>query len=204
MTEDKNDIDRDIAVKLLRQMAVGSETALQSFYRLFQARVYAFALRRLENPADAADVLNEVMLEAWRSAALFEGRSKVSTWLLGIAHHKIVDNLRRNKRHVHDEIDPEWMDDAGINPIDMIAGIQDAKHMQDCINNLTDSHRLVVHLAFFEDLGYEEIATIAECPVGTVKSRMFHARQLLRQCLTGLNPGIGNNDINTTATILYE
>jgi len=51
-----------------------------------------------------------------------------------------------------------------------------------------------VHLAFFEDLGYEEIAGIAECPTGTVKSRMFHARESLKRCLSGLNPDANSHD----------
>lgn len=84
-------IGPNTAADLLKHMAAGSEAALREFYQTFNARVYGFALKRLRDPADAADVLNEVMLEAWRSASRFEGRSQVSTWLLGIAHHKIID-----------------------------------------------------------------------------------------------------------------
>lgn len=202
--QDMETPDKDVATNLLRQMAGGSEPALQSFYQLFHARVYAFALRRLGNPTDAADILNEVMLQVWRSAALFEGRSQVSTWLLGIAHHKIIDNIRRNKRHVHEDIDPEWQDEVSTTAIDMVAEIQDAQQLRKCVDGLSDTHRLIVHLAFFEDLGYEEISEIAECPVGTVKSRMFHARQLLKNCLTRLNPESILNDRNNTTSMINE
>ena len=182
-------VEAETAAGLLKRMAEGSEAALQEFYKAYHTRVYAFVLKRLRNPADAADVLNEVMLEAWRSAARFEGRSQALTWLLGIANHKVIDNLRRNKRQAHEEIDPEWEDETSPTAIDMLTEIQDAQQLRECIDGLSDTHRLVVHLAFFEDLGYEEIAEIAECPVGTVKSRMFHARESLKRCLTRLNPG---------------
>lgn len=180
-------IDTEIAAGLFSRMATGSEAALREFYQAFHGRVYAFALKRLRNPADAADVLNEVMLEAWRSAARFEGRSQVLTWVLGIAHHKIIDNLRRQKSHLLDELDPEMADDAEPTAFEALAGAQDAAQLRRCLEGLSDAHRLIVHLAFFEDLAYEEIAKIADCPVGTVKTRMFHARRLLKHCLSALN-----------------
>ena len=175
------------AAELLRRMAAGSEAALREFYQAFHGRVYAFAVRRLRNPADAADVLNEVMLEAWRSAARFEGRSRALTWLLGIAHHKIVDHLRRQKSHLLEELDPEMTDADDPTAFEMLAGAQDAALLRRCLEGLSDAHRLIVHLAFFEDLAYEEIAKIADCPLGTIKTRMFHARRLLKRCLSGLN-----------------
>ncbi len=193
-------IDSD-AADLLRRMATGSEAALREFYQAFHGRVYAFALRRLRNPADAAEVLNEVMLEAWRSAARFEGRSQVLTWVLGIAHHKIIDNLRRQKSHLLNELDPEMADDDGPTALDAIAGTQDAAQLRRCLEDLSDAHRLIVHLAFFEDLPYEEIARIADCPVGTVKTRMFHARRLLKRCLAGLNRSVASADPEGSVSI---
>lgn len=197
-------IETDIAADLLKQMAAGSEAALREFYQAFHTRVYTFALRRLGHQADAADVLNEVMLEAWRSAARFEGRSQVTTWLLGITHHKILDNLRRRKHQPHEEVDPQWVDEDSPTAFDAIAQLQDARQLHQCLDGLADTHRLIVHLAFFEDLNYEEIAAIAECPVGTVKSRMFHARQLLKRCLEEMNPSIRDSDIREGARAVQE
>jgi RNA polymerase sigma-70 factor (ECF subfamily) len=181
-------IGSNAAADMLIRMAAGSEAALREFYQVFHGRIYGFALKRLREPADAADVLNEVMLEAWRSASRFEGRSQVSTWVLGIAHHKIIDILRRRKNQPLDEFDPELVVDDSPTAFDVIVGMQDAAQLRRCLEGLSDAHRLVVHLAFFEDLAYEEIANIADCPVGTVKTRMFHARRLLKHCLTELNP----------------
>lgn len=197
-------IDTDTAAGLLRRMAAGSEAALREFYQAFHGRVYAFALKRMRNPADAADVLNEVMLEAWRSAARFEGRSQALTWVLGIAHHKIIDNLRRQKNQPREELDPEMPDDDSPTAFAALAGAQDAAQLRRCLDGLSDAYRLIVHLAFFEDLAYEEIAKIADCPVGTVKTRMFHARRLLKRCLADLNPHVVPSDPSGSPHISHE
>ncbi|HIC81453.1 MAG TPA: sigma-70 family RNA polymerase sigma factor, partial [Kiloniellaceae bacterium] len=75
-------------------MANGDQTALDDFYRQYEGRVYRFIRSKLNDSFDAADVLNEVMFEVWRSAGRYEGRSAVSTWVLGIAHHKAIDRIR--------------------------------------------------------------------------------------------------------------
>jgi RNA polymerase sigma-70 factor, ECF subfamily len=177
-----NDVEASSA--LLARIAQGSEAALKDFYHAYHGRVYAFALRRLNDSADAADVLNEVMLEVWRKAERFEGRSQPLTWVLGIAHHKVLDSLRRRKAHLNeDDAGLDQLADEGPTAGDALAGAQDAERLRRCLEELSDAHRQVVHLAYFEDLPYPEIADIVDCPVGTVKTRMFHAKQLLKRCL---------------------
>ncbi len=70
--------------------------------------------------------------------------------------------------------------------IDAIVGAENAKFIRCCMEKLSDAHHQVVHLTFFEDLSYPEIAQILNCPLGTVKTRMFHAKQLLKKCLARL------------------
>ncbi len=171
------------AATLLAAIADGSEPALERFYRTYEGVVYTFALRRLGEPADAADVLNETMLEVWRGAGRFEQRARVRTWLLGIAHHKILDRMRRRGRRREDELDPAMPDDEAEPAWASIAAAQDAGRLRACLDRLSDAHREVVHLAFFEDLSYPEIARLVGCPEGTVKTRMFHARRALKRCL---------------------
>ena len=76
--------------ELLQRMAEGDQSALDAFYRAYEGRVYRFIRSKLNDSFDASDVLNEVMFEVWRNAGRFEGRSSVSTWVLGIAHHKTI------------------------------------------------------------------------------------------------------------------
>jgi RNA polymerase sigma-70 factor (ECF subfamily) len=183
MTVDTNE---ERATTLLQQIAAGRQAALKDFYSLFESRVYHYAFSRLNDPFDAADTLNEVMMEVWKHANRFEGRSKVSTWLLGITHHKVYDRLRkRTHSQKHDDIDDHAMylaDDT--TPMErVLIGSQDADLVQRCLQHLSASHREILHLAFYEDLPYQEIASIAQCPEGTVKTRVFHAKIALKNCI---------------------
>ncbi len=171
-------------VELLAAIAGGSEAALVRFYRLYHARIYSFIVKRLRSDTDAAEVLNEVMLEVWRNASAFQGRSQALTWVLGIAHHKTVDCLRRRPHHVELEDGAEEnIEDETEGPVQLLARKQDEALLRYCLDKLSDAHRSVVHLAFFQELNYTEIATILGCPEGTVKTRMFHAKQKLKECL---------------------
>ncbi len=173
-------------IALLRRIATGSEQALSEFYQTFHSSVYAFALKLLKDPVDAAEILNIVMMEVWRCAKRFEGRSRVRTWLMGITHHKIIDKLRKRGRHKTEEIDPNIPDENSSVVLDAIVSAENTGFIRRCMEKLSDAHHQVVHLTFFEDLSYPEIAQILDCPLGTVKTRMFHAKQLLKKCLARL------------------
>jgi RNA polymerase sigma-70 factor (ECF subfamily) len=181
------DTDQQARTLLLR-IAAGHEPSLVSFYGIFEPTVYRFALSRLNDSHAASDILNEVMMEVWKSAERFKGQSRVSTWLLGITYHKVIDYIRKQARHKAEELDEnmteKMVDHSDIDLAQVIEGAQDAKAVQQCVQGLPDNHREVIHLAFFEDLGYEEIATIVDCPQGTVKSRVYHAKSMLKKCLS--------------------
>jgi RNA polymerase sigma-70 factor, ECF subfamily len=169
---------------LIAGIARGREQDLAEFYRRYHGRIYAFLLRRLGDAADAAEAANEVMLEVWRGAARFEGRSRPLTWVLGIAQHKAVDRMRR-AHATSAELDPEEIADEGEGAVELLSRVEDAERLRRCLERLPEAQRAVVHLAYFEDLGYGEIAAILECPEGTVKTRMFHAKHGLKRCLGG-------------------
>ena len=109
----------------------------------------------------------------------------MSTWLIGIARHKLIDHYRRERRHEHDELDEGATDPQPVSE-QLVAAAQHADWVKHCIEGLGGLQRDIVHLAFYSDMAYPEIAEVVECPVGTVKSRMFHAREALRQCLERL------------------
>lgn len=159
---------------------------MNRFFQRHHQSVYVYALRRLNEPADAADVLNDVMLQVWRGADRFAGQSKVTTWLLGIANHKILDIYRRRKRTEYDELDDSHVDEQADNALNSIAMSQDAALIKRCMEKLSALHREVVHLAFYEDMAYPDIAQVLNCPTGTVKTRMMHARKNLKRCLQAL------------------
>jgi len=145
--------------------------------------VYRFALSRLRDPHAAAEALTETMLDVWHHAGRFEGRSKASTWIFGIARFKVLDVLRTQGRHAHEDMDADIPDEDAPAAYEWVAALEDAEALHHCLDGLPDAQREVVHFAFFQDMHYDDIATVTQCPAGTVKSRMFHARQALHRCL---------------------
>ena len=94
-----------------------------------------------------------------------KGRSSVSTWVLGIAHHKTIDRIRRRKPGESVELDPEIAEDESPSAVDTLSAAQDAEQVRHCVDQLSEAHRSVVQLAFFEDLPYGQIAEIVGIPV---------------------------------------
>lgn len=175
-----------IGTALLARIAKSDRAAMEDFYRGYQASVYRFALAKLSEPFAAADVLNETMLQVWLHARRYAGYTNPLTWLLGIAHHKAMDWLRARYRHASDPLDESIPDTDRPDISDTVGAFQDRERVRDCMQGLSEKHRAAIHLAFFEDMGYAQIAESLQCPEGTVKTRVFHAKELLRRCLTGV------------------
>lgn len=173
---------------LLAGIASGDEKAMQQFFNLYANDVYRYVMSRCADSNLAADILNLVMLEAWRQAEAFRARSKTTTWLIGIARHKLIDHYRKEKRHVHDELNEAIPDNQPVSE-QLVTAAQNAEWVKHCLEHIGSTQREIIHLAFYADMAYPEIAEIIECPVGTVKSRMFHAREALRRCLDKLAGG---------------
>lgn len=173
--------------ELIEAITSQQEKAMEQFYHRFSSLVYRFALRTLNTPMDASEVVNEVMMEVWKKAHTFAGQSSVKTWLLSITHHKAVDLVRKNVRHDHD--DDEVLSEIA-DPVCPIADFQELvsnqKYISQCMDKLSDSHRQVVELTFYEELSYPEISDILAVPAGTVKTRMMHAKKSLLACLSRL------------------
>lgn len=166
----------------LAAIASGDEKAMQSFFHQYSNDVYRYLMSRCKDEVIASDVLNDVMMNVWRQSARFEGRSRISTWLISVARNKLVDYYRKERRHTHDELDESIPDDVAVNEQE-ISAVQQSELLKSCIDKLVDIQREIVHLTFYSDLAYHDVAEIIQCPVGTVKSRMYHAREALRKCL---------------------
>ena len=176
--------DQD-GLKLIERIGQGDENAMADFYRLYENRLYRFIKTKLNDSFEASDILNETFLEVWRKAVTFEGRSKVSTWLFGIAYYKTMDRLRKEKHILIDEEKFPEIADETPDAVACLLSEERGKHVQHCLKQLKAPHRAVMELAFFEDLAYGEIAKIVKCPENTVKTRIFHAKQAMKHCLQG-------------------
>jgi RNA polymerase sigma-70 factor, ECF subfamily len=168
---------------LLSQVASGDKGAMKRLYERHHASLLVFVESRLRDPAEAFDVVQDTFLDVWRSAARYEDRSSVKTWIFSIARNKTIDRFRRKGREVplEEDFDPP---DLSPNPQAVAEAASDAAEVRACIGKLSPAHARVVRLAFYEDLGYAEIAEIEQVPEGTIKTRIFHAKKLLMQCLT--------------------
>jgi RNA polymerase sigma-70 factor (ECF subfamily) len=155
---------------------------MKLLYEEHSDALYHFIRARLRDPFEAADVMQVVFFEIWRAAARYEGRAAVRTWIFGIARNKAVDRLRHGARLVLAEPDASLPDDAP-DPEAVAAAASDAERVRDCIGRLSDVHRSAIHLAFYRELAYVEIAEIEGVPVGTIKTRILHAKRLLMRCL---------------------
>nr|WP_298145066.1 sigma-70 family RNA polymerase sigma factor [uncultured Pseudomonas sp.] len=181
----------DTDERLLQRIAGQDQRALREFYQRFHGAVFQFSMRTLGNSADAAEVLNEVMLEVWRRADSFAGNSQVRTWVFSITRNKSVDLLRRKRPTTSlDDADIEDEQPAHCELSGALELDQRGEQVRHCVDKLKDSHRQVVYLAFFEELAYPQIAEIMGIPGGTVKTRMMHAKQQLLQCLRRLLGGL--------------
>jgi len=170
--------------QLLDMIKSGNEAAFDEFYRRFEKKVYHFIRQKLNDQFEAYDVLHEVFMEIWRKADRFEGRSKVSTWVFGIAFNKSIDRLRKRTPDQLDEEKHETVaDEDGLNPMELLNATEEATFLHKCVQALSDAQRAVVQLAFFEDMSYPEIAEVIGRPEGTVKTRVFHAKQALKRCV---------------------
>lgn len=175
------ELDNNAVFELLRAVAKGSEDAIRRLYDGYSRRIYAFALNRVRDPALAEEIVVDTMHEVWRHPDRFRGESKFSTWLLGIARYKILTALR-SADPAYEELDEEMPSD-GETAFEILAQKQRREGVQHCMDKLSDEHRECLHLVFYEGYSLKEVADVQSVPENTVKTRLFHARQKIRNCL---------------------
>lgn len=176
---DEDAIDR----ALLAASASGDAEAFERLYRRHYRRLFDFAAR-LSGSHDAADeVASEALKVAWRRAGDFEGRSKVTTWLFGVAYRLTLKARARMSKRAGDvayDDDVHAPRSAG----DEVEAAFLRSQVARALAALSPEHRTVVELTYYQGLRYSEIAEIIDRPIGTVKTRMLHARARLRELMS--------------------
>ena len=174
----KQSLDKASELALAQAVANGDKLAMRQIYEAYAGPLGSFVKNWLGDPTQAADLVHETMLEVWRNAGRFEGRSSLKSWIFSIARNKSIDTNRNGARLSYSDEVPE-IEDTQLSSEDVLAAAQDAKMLRNALSELSDVHRRVLHLSFFENLKYEEIAKIEGCPVGTIKTRIMHAKKKL-------------------------
>lgn len=173
---------KETELKLTAQISSGDQSAMKQVYEAYSGPLQNFVKSWLADPHEAADIVHETMLEVWRRADRFQGRSSFKSWIFSIARYKAIDKNRKGSRMTYTDIEPEIEDD-GISPSEALAASQQSEQILESIKTLSEAHQRVIHLAFYADMSYKEIAEIEDCPVGTVKTRILHAKKLLMRSL---------------------
>jgi len=169
---------------LLARVAAGDLQAFERLYRLYQPRLSRFLTTLLRRPQLIEEVLDDTMMVVWQTADRFRGSSKLSTWIFAIAYRKAHKARLRWPDPVEDpEQDGRISEDPA--PDDELHHQKLHDSLMRAMDQLSADHRAVVDLTYFHGLGYREIAEIVDCPVDTVKTRMFHARRRLKQAIGG-------------------
>ncbi len=169
---------------LLMAIAAGDRRALEELYLSYHRRLARFLSRFTPRYENIEEIINDTFMVVWQNAKEFRNASQVSTWIIGIAYRTALKSFRRQKNHAVASLEdyPEQTVDPTVD-----AEVNDwLKHG---LNRLPIEQRLTLELAYHMGHSLEEIAAITDCPVGTVKARMFHAREKLRQYLPTLGGG---------------
>jgi RNA polymerase sigma factor (sigma-70 family) len=169
-------------VALINRVADKDREAFESLYRAYYPRLRRFIERVTRRPQIVDEVVNDTMFVVWRKAAGYNLRSKVSTWIFGIAFRRALKALRRFDDPVDFEPD-ECPDQDSKGPESMCRQQETRASIARALGALSPDHRAVIELTYFEGYSCAEIAEITRCPVNTVKTRMFHARRRLRMLL---------------------
>jgi RNA polymerase sigma-70 factor (ECF subfamily) len=173
--------------RLLAAVAGGDSQALTELYERYAGPLFGFLVRLAGDRTVAEEILQDTLLAVWRSAASYGGRSSVRTWLFGVARRQAHNRLRTwrsGSRPPTADLDEAGdPPEPGPGPEEQVLAAADAAMVTAALDRLAAHHREVLVLAFVADLPQAEIAAVLGVPVGTVKSRLHHAKAALAAIL---------------------
>jgi RNA polymerase sigma-70 factor (ECF subfamily) len=176
------------AEPLVREARAGEARAWDTIFQRYQLPLYAYARELVHDEQASLDIVQETFISAVRHLDSLRDDGKLGSWLFGIAHQKVLQHWRRTRRHPEEPVD-EIGEDAPTGEPDPSEWLIEQERQQafmDGLQQLTPDHRAVLVLHFLEDFALEEIADITGVPLGTVKSRLYHAKRQLRRIVEEL------------------
>jgi RNA polymerase sigma-70 factor (ECF subfamily) len=173
------EVDRDV----LDKVAAGDREALRELYLIYHRRLARFLTRFTRRHDLIEEVINDTLWVVWRKASEFRGDSQLSTWIMGIAYRCALKALRSRGNRLFDAVPIE---NEFLPAPDELDAAETGEWVALAIKQLPTDHQLTLELAYGQGHSCEEIAQIMDCPVNTVKSRMFQARAKLRTILPRL------------------
>jgi RNA polymerase sigma-70 factor (ECF subfamily) len=180
--------------KLVDDARRGEMGAFRVLVERYQRKAYAVALGMVHDPDEARDICQDAFLRAHRNLASFEGDAQFFTWLYRIVANLCIDHLRKrrgDKVEFDDSLaHPESGDDTGIAPrrtgFDPARALDDKElraRLREALARLSPTHRAVLIMREVEGLSYKDMADVMNCSIGTIMSRLFHARKKMQSML---------------------
>ncbi len=193
---DAGDPGVDVAAEreLVRRARRGDLEAYDDLVRRYQERIYATIYHMTANHEDANDLAQDTFIKAYQALKSFKGGSSFYTWLYRIAINKTINFLKQRKARSHLSLND--LDFNAEHDPDLVALISDKtprreanlnelqEKLNEAMQKLSEPHRMVVTLHDVQGMAHEEIAEIMDCNIGTVRSRLFYARQQLQGYLS--------------------
>jgi len=186
---------------LLQGLRTGEESAYETLIQRFEQPIFNIVSRLLDDPADAADVVQEVFLKVFRNVVAFRGESSLKTWIYRIAVNEARNQRRWFSRHRRQEVNLEaeeqgdlcqgqrgyqnWLPDPGRSPFELTLDRETQALIEAALAEVNPKFRAALVLREIEGLSYEEIGDILEISLGTVKSRILRGRDALKKHLAG-------------------
>ncbi len=165
-------------LELLRLVVLRDRAAFRELYLIYHRRLARFLMRMTTHHELIEEIINDTLWTVWQKAGDFRGASRVSTWIVGIAYRRALKAFRRSGR-------VSSADDDAV-AVDAHSADEDREWIERALEELPIEQRSVLELSYLLGHSCEEIADIMQCPVNTVKTRMFHAREKLRRSLPRL------------------
>lgn len=174
---------------LLRRACKGDVQAFEELMQSHESRIYAIALRMMGNREDAQDCAQEAMVRIYRAMGSFKGQSALATWIYRITMNTCLDELRRRKARKVTSLDSlvnnGWSPtDTGDTPEEHGLRVEKQSALNQAIQSLPDDMRAAIILRDVKGYSYDEIASILDANVGTIKSRISRGREKLREILS--------------------
>ena len=169
-------------VTLVGRVAAGDLRAFEALYRIYHPRLDRFLGLMTSRRTIVEEALNDTMLVIWKRSDTFNRQSKVSTWIFAIAYRTALKALRTQDEAV-DTLPLEEIASDVAGPEQRVSAGETRAALERALDGLSAEQRSVLVLTYFHDLPYAEIARVVDCPVDTVKTRMFHGRRRLRALL---------------------
>ncbi|WP_292917030.1 RNA polymerase sigma factor [Nitrosomonas sp.] len=173
---------------LIAETAAGNGKSFEQLYQIYFNRLYQFIFHITRRQDSIEEIINDVMFVVWEKASTYDHTCRPSTWILGIAYLKALKSVEqsiiREDRAIEFNDELDYFPDKGVQSISQL---EVSNWLEVAFDKLSTEQRAVVEMTYFQGLHYKEISEIMQCPEGTVKTRMFHARKILVKLLPELS-----------------